>query len=424
LCFNGGACAPVGAGCTCPDGYSHDFSFYHDDNCALPANLYLVNLVVCAVIVAVCAARLEFSVRTTKKGSSVRDLHYANLCFHATCLGLAAGTFVESGWYYIASAFFLALIPPFCYFVYLNLKIVVLPILGLFPDLQVRFRLGLKILIPLFASAPTALMIAMLVTCGDDSLAAYNRFANGLFLQLAGYFFVLLGLAEAGIRYLYKLLANSGVKRQDGSTVEALLRKINGIRTAIRYGCGLVFVLAALFPVVHMSLGSFPYAFVFIFFCFSIVFPVCTTLVTLAFAKRTDLKTKTTQDQPSSPRSASKTNKSKSSDPTTGPSRTGPIGLSRFKPQKQPFNHESVASKDLVSVNNVSTVDDHVLEPGSSSTPHRSRFWGRLAMQMSSLSPNALATQRISAENPAFMPPSHASRVMESADSGLPDVEP
>ena len=97
LCFEGGSCVVPGAlACDCPPGWGHDYSFWHDNNCALPDGAYLWNLVGSSVVTALCLFAVVPKMRVVRK--RVRTVAYFTIANLVSLWLIALGTYLQDGW--------------------------------------------------------------------------------------------------------------------------------------------------------------------------------------------------------------------------------------------------------------------------------------------------------------------------------------
>jgi hypothetical protein len=273
LCFEGGSCAADGMSCDCPSDWQHDFSFFHDPNCALPGNGYLYNLIGCSVVVVWALLSLFAHARTTRKRVLVMvQLGIVNVMM---LWFVALGAYLQNGWFEMAIVFHFVQLCVFCVSGYHVFIIIVVPVFAMVStEMKQRAERFIAIFTGLGITAQGIPIIIMLATCRNTDHTIYNNCAVAFLYNL----FVLMSIAYAiGWWATSHLLAvTSGMadlKSDKGrENRQQLLYKVKRMQRFIKSQACVTLTTGHIWPTVHVVLGSAPFHYIALWMSMSLTF--------------------------------------------------------------------------------------------------------------------------------------------------------
>ena len=135
MCLQGGACNATTGICDCVPGWSHDVSYFHDGNCALPDGVFLYFMAISVATTVVCFGILLPSFARTRPGP-IRSVHVAAFGLILAFMGQMVSLYLQNGWMQAACALNLVVIGTLSYAFLVFTRVLVLPLFASQAELQ------------------------------------------------------------------------------------------------------------------------------------------------------------------------------------------------------------------------------------------------------------------------------------------------
>jgi len=246
----------------------------------LPNGAYSYALIASGVVSLGCILLLASNLRTTAK--AVRNLYHLTFIYVLSQFLIMVGIYAQNGYFIVASIVQFLTVFPLMMFTYIALRIIILPIFAMYATQQLKADRLLKITMFTIGLLGSLINIVFFFTVADSNPEAFNSAACAFFFNLSLALFMICIVVEVTVHRFISILSNS----RDTTLSASIKKKILIIRSAIRRQLGPIVILSMAYPLAHLTIGSFPFHYVFYFVQLCGSFPVALTLIAYAFTTK------------------------------------------------------------------------------------------------------------------------------------------